>query len=230
MKRVGIWWSGLSATLLLIGFAFTTIGCGSSSTQIRFVHAADGAGNVDVLIDTKSVSTNLPYSNSTSYIKASSGTRTIEVRPTGTTADLVKVTPTLAGGSSSTAIVVNTPSITLSIFTDDNSNPPSGDAKLRIINAAQNAGPMDPYLISPGSGISGVSPSAPTIAFNSSTQKYLTPAAGSYEIVLTQAGTQNIIVDTGSSSPLSLGAGQVRTLVAIDNLGNTPFVFLSDFK
>jgi len=228
MKRVRLWWSGLSAALLLMGFALITTGCGSSSAQIRFVHAADGAGNVDILIDTKTVSTNLPYSNSTAYIKVSSGTRTIEVRPTGTTSDLVKLTSTLAGGSSSTAIAVNAPSTTLSIFTDDNSNPPSGDAKLRIINAAQNAGPLDPYLITPGSGISGVSPSAPSIAFNSSTQKYLTPAAGSYEVVLTQSGTQNIIIDTGPGSPLSLGAGQVRTLVGIDNLGNTPYVFLSD--
>lgn len=230
MKRVGLWWSGLSAALLLIGFSFVMTGCGSSSAQIRFVHAGDGAGNVDILVDTKSVSTNLSYSNSTGYIKVSSGTRTIEVRPTGTTADLVKVTPNVAGSSSLTAVIVNAPAITLSVFTDDNSNPPSGDAKLRIINAAQNAGPLDPYLITPGSGISGVSPSAPSIAFNSSTQKYLTPAAGSYEVVLTQSGTQNVIVDTGVSSPLSLGAGQVRTLVAIDNLGNTPFLFLSDFK
>lgn len=230
MKRVGIWCSGLSAALLLMGLTFATTGCGSSSAQMRFVNAADGAGNVDILIDTKTVSTNLPYSNSTGYIKVSSGTRTIEVRPTGTTSDLIKITPTVAGGSSSTAVLVNAPSITLSVFTDDNSNPPSGDAKLRIIHAAQNAGPLDPYLISPGSGISGVSPSAPSIAFNSSTQKYLTPAAGSYEVVLTQSGTQNIIVDTGTGSPLSLGAGQVRTLVAIDNLGNTPYLFLSDLK
>jgi hypothetical protein len=228
MKRIAYWSFVLGTVSLLAAFALTTTGCGSSSTQIRFVHAGDNAGNVDFLIDTKTVSTNIPYANSTGYNKTSSGSRTIEVRPTGTSTDIVNSDVTLAGGSFSTGVLNNVNgSPTLSVYTDDHSAPPSGQAALRFIHAASNAQNIDIYIISPGQGITGLSPTIGNVAFPSSPAAH-NLAAGSYEIVATSAGTQNIIIDTGSSQPIILSAGQVKTFVAIDNLGNAPYLILSD--
>ena len=39
MKRIAYWSFCLGAVLLFSVFTLTTVGCGSSSTQIRFVHA-----------------------------------------------------------------------------------------------------------------------------------------------------------------------------------------------
>jgi hypothetical protein len=230
MKRLVYGSFLLGAVSLLAVFALTTTGCGSSSTQMRFVHAGDNAGNVDFLIDSKTVSTNIPYANSTGYNKTSSGSRTIEVRPTGSSSDIVNTDVTLAGGSFSTGVLLNTNNNsqpTLSVYTDDHSAPPSGQAALRFIHAAANAQNVDIYIISPGQGITGLSPTISNIAFNSSAGPQ-NLSAGSYEVVFTVAGTQQIIIDTGSTQPITLTAGQVKTFIAIDNLGNAPFLILSD--
>jgi len=229
MKRIAYWSFCLSTVLLLAAFALTTTGCGSSSPQIRFVHAGDNDGNVDFLIDTKTVSTNIPYANSTGYNKTSSGSRTIEVRPTGSTTDLVNSDVTLGGGTFSTGVLnnINGTQPTLSVYTDDHKAPPSGQAALRFIHAATNAQNIDIYIITPGQGIVGLSPTISNVTFPSSAgPKDLT--AGSYEVVITSAGTQNIIIDSGSASPIILTAGQIKTFIAIDNLGNAPFLILSD--
>ena len=107
MKRIAYWSFCLGAVLLFSVFTLTTVGCGSSSTQIRFVHAGDNAGNADFLIDGKTVATNIPYANSTGYNKTSSGSRQIEVRATGSSTDLVNTNVTLASGSFSTAVLNN---------------------------------------------------------------------------------------------------------------------------
>jgi len=229
MKRIAYWLLWLAALLLLAGISLTLTGCGSSSTQIRFVHSGANAGNVDVLVDTKTVSTNLAYANSTSYMKISSGSRQIEVRPTGTTTDLINSDVTLAGGTFSTGVIDNASGsgYVLNVYTDDHTAPPSGKAALRFIHAAQNAQNIDIYVTTPGQGITGLSPTIGNVAYPSATApQNLSP--GSYEIVITQQGTQNIIIDTGEASPLTLTAGQIRTFVAIENLGNVPYLILSD--
>lgn len=226
MKDIRIWSFSAVAALLVAGFALTTTGCGSGSTQIRFVHAGDGAGSVDILIDSKTVSTNLGYANNSNYFKVSSGSHTIEIRPTGTTSDLVNTKVTLASGSSSTGILQNLTGAALAIFTDDDTAPKSGQANLRIIHSAEAPGNLDIYIISPGQGITGLSPTIPNVTYSSAT-KYQGLNAGSYEIVATYAGTQGIFADT-IASPLNLANGQIRTMVILDNLGNAPYLILSD--
>jgi hypothetical protein len=231
MKRIAYWSFCLGAVLLLSVFTLTTVGCGSSSTQIRFVHAGDNAGNADFLIDGKTVATNIPYANSTGYNKTSSGSRQIEVRATGSSTDLVNTNVTLASGSFSTAVLnnINFTQPTLSVYTDDRTAPPSGQAALRFIHAAAFGQNVDVYIISPGQGITGLSPTLPNIAYPSSAGPH-NLTAGSYEVVVTFAGTQQILIDSGSASPITLNAGQIKTFVAIDNLGNAPFLILSDLN
>ena len=229
MKRFAICLFSLAAALLLVGFTLTTTGCGSGSTQIRFVHAADFQGNVDIVIDSKTVSTNVAYAASTSYMKVSSGSRTIEIRPTGTTSDLVNTKVTLAGGSNSTAVFeLIGGGASLVVYTDDNSAPPSGQIKLRAIHAAQFPGNLDFYVIAPGAGISGASPTIANVTYSSATS-YLTKPAGSYQIIATPAGNQSFFfLDTGASTPLNLTSGQIRTIVALDPLNAPSFIMLSD--
>jgi hypothetical protein len=229
LKRVA---STLAAMLLVACLIVLTTSCGSSSSKIRFVFADYTiGGNVDVLIDDKVVATNLAYGTGTSYSGLSSGSRNIELRPTGNTSsgsDFVNTTISFQGGSNTTLVFdfVNGVS-SASPFTDDNTDPTSGNIKLRFIHAASFFGNIDIYIIAPGSGISGVSPQITNLAFNAASN-YQSLSAGSYEVVATFTGTQRIILDTGSSLA-SLTDGQIRTIVGVNPVnGSNGYTVLTD--
>jgi hypothetical protein len=101
-------------------------------------------------------------------------------------------------------------------LTDDNSAPASGDFKLRIINASPDFGNLDAYITAPGAGISGATPSVNSLGFQAASS-YQSLVAGSYEVYFSFAGQQVIAVDSGQ---FTFTAGQVRTLVLVDNFGS----------
>jgi hypothetical protein len=203
LKPLGV---RLAAMLLLAGLVIGITSCGGSGSRIRFVVADNTyTGNVDILIDTRIVNTNIAYGTGTAYQGIDSGTRLLEVN----------------GGS------VATP------FTDDNTQP-QNTIEIRPVHAASFFGPMDVYLIPQGTGIAGVSPQCSNLAFNSTCKSginggaYFGLKSGSWEVVYTYAGTQDIIFDTGTSIP-SLAAGTIRTVVAINAINGSPgYVTLTD--
>ena len=86
---------------------------------------------------------------------------------------------------------------------------------------------MDGYIIAQNSGISGVSPQVPNLAFNAISNP-LTLSAGSYEVVFTFAGTQSPIIDTGTAIP-AVTSQQIRTIVAVSRInGSNGYVVLND--
>src|SRR5262245_55106815 len=68
-------------SLLTIGLLIFSLGCGEDHARLRVVHASPDAPNVDVLVDGKSVLTNVPYATASDYLTVTAGTRRIEVRP-----------------------------------------------------------------------------------------------------------------------------------------------------
>jgi hypothetical protein len=204
------------ALLLLLANVFN-LGCGSDEkARVRVVHASPDAPNVDVLVDGRSVLTNVPYATASDYLTVSAGARQIEARATGTSQDAINAKLTLAGKQDYTVLAEDfLADITASVLTDHNSAPDSGKVKVRVVHASPSAGPVDVYVVAPGTGIGTASPTISNLAFKSATD-YLSVPAGSYEVFVTPTGTKTIAIDTGS---VALVAGQVRTAVALDAPG-----------
>jgi len=211
----------LGAALICVGAALLAVGCGSTSSRFRYVQAATVApSTVDVEIDSKTVLTSIGFGQTPTYQKVSSGSHTVGIFLTGTTTNPA-FSGTVSFPSGDTTLLSTNPfsSINLAPFTDDNTVPASGDFKLRIIHASPTSGNVDIYIITPPGSIPGLSPQTKNLGFSatggSSATSYFSLAAGNYEIVMTQTGTQNPI--SGLDATYTFGAGQIRTIVILDS-------------
>ncbi len=208
----------LSTALLLAAVLLNA--CGNGHAQTRFVAAVPSATGFDFLIDGKILASNLAFSSTNgSYETISSGNHTIEVRPTGTTTDLV---------NASNVDFINHDQYTL-YFTgltqanetvnqvpDDNTLPTNGNIKLRFFQAAPSisGGRVDVYVVAPSTPITNLSPNVASLAYQQAST-YLNVTASTYEIIVTQAGSKSPLID---QPPLAFTAGQIRTFVILDNL------------
>ena len=215
--------TSLAVGLLALGAVLLTASCGSSKTQLRVMNAVVDEPNLDLLVDGTSAATNIAYGTSDGYHSIASGSRHIQIEPSGTSSPLIDQNISFSSGSSTTIIAANfSSSITTLVLTDDNSAPPSGDIKLRIVNAAPSIGPADVYIVSPGTDVSGTSPTLTNLAFGSASS-YQTLSATNYEIMFTPTGQKFILIDSGSES---FSSGQVRTFVGL----NGQFTLLQDLN
>ena len=113
------------------------------------------------------------------------------------------------------------------VFTDNNTAPPSGNIKIRVINASPTLGTADVYIVASGTSIAGLSPTFSNLAYQAASG-YQTLAAGSYQVVFTPPGQQFAEITTSAQS---FASGQIRSVVALDaqNGGFTTAV-LSDLN
>lgn len=217
--------------LVVLGALLTTTACGGGGggkTQFRVLQTSPDENAVDVLLDGTSVASGVTYAAPTNYSSVSSGSHSLKVRPTGSTADLIDEQITLNGGSNSTLVVANfASSITPILLTDDTTAPSSGDVKVRFLNVAPGLGNVDIYLVAPGSTPGLVAPTLPSLAFDTASG-YQSFTAGSYEFFVTAAGNTFSYVDSGT---ITFTAGQNATLVALSNrIGGFTYVRLADLK
>lgn len=207
----------LALATLVVGATIFTAGCGDSErSRLRVVHASPDAPNVDVALDGKVVLTDVAYTEASGYLTIASGSRRVEVRPTGTTQDVIDATVSFSRNKDYTVLAVDTvANIAPLLLTDNNTAPPAGQIKLRLVHASPSAGPVDIYVQPPGTDINTVSPTLTNVPFKAASD-YLTVAAGSYEVFITPTGTKTVALDSGA---LTLTAGQIRTAVALDATG-----------
>jgi hypothetical protein len=178
------------------------------------VNAVPDESNLALLVDGTSVAGTVAYGTSTGYMKVSSGSRHVQVERSGATNVIIDQNITVPSGTDTTIVAENfssNPSSAL-VLTDDNSAPSSGNFKLRIVNVAPSLGPVDVYVVTPGTDLNTVSATDSNLAFGSSTG-YQSLAAGAYEIELTNLGEKFPVLDTGSQT---FSSGQVRTFVGLN--------------
>jgi hypothetical protein len=209
---------GLSGLLTLSG-----CGSGSSSSsqdaRLRVMHAMPSVFvTVDVVEDGSSTlfAQNLSYGSSTGYQSITAASHTIAVEPSGSTIPLVSTNVTAAGGASY-SLIESGPSGSLSgqLLTDNLSAAPSGDFKLRVVDASPGGGAEDVYITAPGADLNTATPNVANLGFPGAST-YLNLAGGNYEIRVTAAGTKSVEIDSGT---LGFSAGQIRTAVVLDSPG-----------
>lgn len=221
------------ASLLFLGVILLSTGCGTSSkTRIRVMNASPDEANLDVLVDGKAVATNLAYETDTGYLSVSSGSRHLQIEPSGTTTPIIDQMITVNSGTDTTILAANFSSrIAPVVLADDNSVPSSGNIKLRLVNAAPSLGSFtgtlaaDVYVNAPGTDINSVGPTISTLAFEAASG-YQSLTATNYEVIFTNAGLKSIVIDSGS---LAFSAGQIRTFVGLNSQsGGFTYAMLSD--
>jgi hypothetical protein len=211
---------GSSRKLLLPGAALLaltllTAGCGSGGTQIRYLNAIPGAGNVDFWVDSTEILTSSAYGSTAKYQGIGSGSHTVEVRTAGTATDLINTSVTLQGGKQYTFLAEKVQGNNAPVLlTDDNTAPASGDIKIRGINASPTC-PVDIYVVPHGTSISGFRPTWPNIVQPNATSNpiYLSISAGTYDIIGTFPATQLAIAEVLNQT---MAEGQIRSIVFLD--------------
>ena len=221
-------WVLFCAAVGLIALASFTTGCGSSSSnaKIRLVNAMPDEGSLDLLIDTKITSTGVGYGAASSYVGIASGSRQIQVEPTGNTNVLFTRTDSIGSGNTFTLVSLNFSSNPSNVLLpDDNSTPTSGNFKLRIVNASSGMGTQDVYIVTDGTDIGSVSPTISSLAFQNASG-YSTLVAGDYRVFFTPPGQKFINLDSGK---LTFASGQVRTVLGLNNtVGGFESTLLTD--
>ena len=215
------------AGILCLGIVLLSVGCGGGGkTRFRLMNAVPDESNLDVLVDSATVASNIAYGTSTGYQSVKSGSHQVQIESSGTTTSLLQESASFPSGSDTTIIASNfSSSIESLVLTDDNSAPSSGDFKLRIVNAAPGLGPVDVYIVAPGTDLNTVSPTLGNLAFDSAAS-YQSLTAGSYEVVLTLVGQKFVAINTGS---LTFSGGQVRTFVGLNSQsGGFSYAVLQD--
>jgi len=193
-----------------------TLGCGGGSgshAQLRVMQASPNEANLNVLVDSKTLASNLPFSQTTGYLTVDSGSRHLQLEVSGTSTPVIDQTFSLSGGTTTTYLATNFASSIMGVmYTDDNSAPSSGQFRIRVINASPGIGNADVYVVPAGTDLSTVTPNFSSLAFPASST-YLSFNAGAYEVFFTAPGTKVALIDSGS---ITLAAGQVRTVVGLD--------------
>lgn len=178
------------------------------------MNAVPDEPSLDLLIDGTTSDSNISYGTSTGYQSVSSGSRHIQIEPSGSTTTLIDQTITFNSGTDTTILATNfSSSLSTVVLSDDNSAPASGNVKIRFVNAAPDLGPADVYIVAPGTDINTVSPNITSLGFGSASE-YQNMTAANYEIVFTVAGQKIPQIDSGS---LSFSAGQIRTFVSLNS-------------
>jgi len=213
-------------------------GCGSSSTKFRLVNAiADIPQAADVLIDGKVVGTAVSFPSvtpSTGYLSVASGSRHLQMFPTGTTANpYVNANPTFTSGNAYTFVATGSNTLNTIVapqFTDNATAPTSGNASLRIIQASPEGfgnQAVDVYIVAPGAGLNPA-PDIANVAYQAASA-YKTFPAGTFDLLLTPTGVQSINIRISNAT---FSSGKTYTYVLVDvssggAMSGTPVV-LSD--
>lgn len=203
----------------LLSFAVLLLsGCGSlGSTHLRLANAVSSQSELTLLVDGASDANAVTYGTASGYASVNSGSRHVQVEPTGSANDiLIDQSVSVASGSNTTVLAVSsaaTPGAADAlVLTDQTSTPATNDIAIRAVNASPTLGPADIYIVTSTTAIATVSPTAANVAFPSATT-YQTVAAGTYVVIFTQHGSKTPVIST---SPLGLVAGQVRTVLGLD--------------
>jgi len=185
---------GVRAGILVVGLG-VLLGCGGSrsseSGNLRFLQGSPDAPQVNLLVDGKSVATNIGYINATGYVSVKSGSRHVQVVPVSGASPVLDANITITASGNQT-LIISGPAAGIQnvLLTDGGTTATTGDAHVRVVNASSTMGTADVYIVSSGTSIAGIAPTVANLAFNSDTGYQLVPV-GAYEVFMTAPNTKN---------------------------------------
>ena len=204
----------------------------SSPANLRVVNASPDAPPLSVISNGNTASPLVPslaFESFTPYISLTPGSYTFTVTPASNTAQVLSTQAlTLNGGSEQTIYALGMYASLATETTYDDRRRVATAAKLRIIQASPGAAFVDVYLTAPGAGIASSAPTFVYIPLGGDTG-FEQFAAGSYDLTVTTAGTQTVLIGPTTVTITNTG---VYTVVARDAPGGgSPYgvILMDDF-
>jgi hypothetical protein len=127
-------------------------GCGGggpdpTKAQVRFVNASGGYAALDVWVDDKRRFSSVTYGESAAYAGIDPQNAETTVTRAESTSPLLTLTPELKKDKHYTLLAFGGEGALQTVLLDENvGEPDSGKARIRVFNAAQDAGALDIYL------------------------------------------------------------------------------------
>jgi hypothetical protein len=180
--------------------------------MVRVAHLSPNAPNVDVYVDDAAVLEDVPFGAVSGYLEVPAGDRTVEITAAGDpdTSVFDGAVPVAADMSYTVAAAgelgdtVDQPFEPL-VLADDNSDPGSDTARLRVVHASPDAPAVDVTVASSGDALFDGVP------FGES--GYVEVPAGDYTVEI-RGDTEGNDGDVVASFDVSLAGGQVYTAFA----------------
>jgi Domain of unknown function (DUF4397) len=204
----------------------------STPANVRVVNASADAPPLSVIANGNTASPLVPslaFESFTPYISLTPNAYTFSVTPASNTAQVLSTQAlTLNAGDEQTIYALGSFASLATQTTWDFRRRVATAAKLRIIQASPGASFVDVYLTAPGSGIASMPPTFALIPFGGDTgfQQF---AAGSYDLTVTTAGTQTVLIGPTTVNIINTG---VYTVAARDAPGGgSPYglILMDDF-
>ncbi len=231
------WLKAVPLMLALAAVSIFAASCGNSNqARVRFVHAIQDAGALDIDVNGTREFTDISFRevlpNQPGYTNVPSGTDTMEGFLTGTTTEAFSDTASWGGGAEYTVVATgfetgtNGANVVLLSIPDNIPTPPAGDVAFRIIHASPSGpGTVDVYIeLNPNSGpalpitIQGLAYMQASQYINFAYNPNDDPIPPGFTVYVTASGSMDPII-TEMINPGAAGA--VRTLVLTDVQGGT---------
>ncbi len=184
----------------------------SGTAKVRVVHASPDAPAVDVIVNGNRALTNVPFFAASAYLDLPAGSYDIQVVPAGATSPVVidaKGVRIEAGKAYTIAATGKLADIKPTILMDDLTAPAAGKAHVRVIHFSPDAPAVD---IKVAGGTNLIS----NLTFQNASN-YLPVDAGSYDLQVTPAGGNAVVLDLRGTR---LEAGKIYDVFAVGELAN----------
>ena len=195
----------MSTALFALNVIAFTIGCGSSSTQVRLLNAMDGQTSINMLVDNNTLATGVAFGAASSYASVGSGSHTLQIQANSAT--LFNQTVSISSGNNTVLATNSGPTV----FADNKTTPSSGNIQIRVINASTSLGTTDVYVVASGADISTVNPTFAGLAFQSASGYATLAAANAAEAL--EVIDANAQIDLLFTDVIMPGAMNGRQLV-----------------
>lgn len=181
------------------------------SGSLRLVNAADGYASLDLYADDTEISSAVTSDSAGEYVSLGSSAYAFKLKRTGSSTTSSSSSRTVGSDTSYTLLAYTTAESLRTVLLSENEDAPSaGTAKLRVFNAATEAGTVDVYVTAVDASLEGSSATVATLA-TERISSYNEISAGTYRIRVTGAGDKT---DLRLNLPsVTLTDQQITTLV-----------------
>jgi hypothetical protein len=181
--------SVLSLALVIVGCADST---DDNSTNLRFLNAVVGVGDVDMLVDSDQYLENISYRESTEYLEFDTQPHIFQITPSNSLTPIDTERVSLQDDVDYTYIACGNSSDPEAILIEDD-NEPAGDGsfKARIINVFKGVRGFDVFITTNSAEIGSLLPTVERLGFKAAT-RYSAGRSGVYDIVVRNSATDKV--------------------------------------
>src|SRR5437764_616165 len=188
----------LFAAALLVLAGCNKSGHNQNSTDLRALNAVVDAEPLDILVADDVKFPTLATNTASGFVSFNAGTQDVKIRSSTTQTVLVDSAMAFASGARSTLLVFgHRAAINTLQLPEDLTAPASGKFHVRGLGLSPDVGPVDVYL-SP-TDLSAAGPAVLTGVTYGALSAGVDATPGSYKIIMTSAGTQDIVFQSTST-------------------------------